>query len=677
MTAVQQGNETAMRHLEPEDLLRLRTITDIQIAPDGATIAYAVKIAELEQNEYRSAIYLIPTAGGEAQQLTAGTARDTMPRWSPDGTQLAFLSDRDDPDRDGSAQLYVVAREGGEPRQLTDLEQGVGGLAWSPRGDRLAVTSAAGSDKGDAIVAWPGGPIRRIDRLHYRFDVTGYTDGKTQHLWIVPLQGGGAWQLTSGSGNVAAPAWSPDGAQIAFVANREDDIDLGFKSHLYTIAVPDAPRDETGDDGARLLDGAARTVGWPVWSPDGERIAYIGLRADAPIGGNNSIFVIAAAGGTPEDATAGWDRSPGLGIFSDTWSAGAALFWSPAGDALLFTAPDRGRLSLFRAAGGTVETVLGGDRTIGFVSASADGARLAFAAGDMTNPCDLYAAAGDGSDERRLTWLNAEVLDGVPLGTPEPFCFEAFDGRFAVDAWLLRPVGYREGGTYPLVQIIHGGPHSIFGHTFFFDMQLWANRGWHVLFVNPRATQGYGEAFATANLGDWGGADWQEQEAALDLAIARGGVDPARLAVTGLSYGGFMTNWIIGHTDRYKVAASENGICNLVSFYTTSDIGWFWMTGEWGDRPVWSNLDFYMAHSPISRVEQMRTPTLFLQAEGDWRCPIEQGEQLYTALMARGVPCEMIRFPGDSHTLLSTGKPRSRLERRRHNLRWFARYLDA
>jgi len=672
MTTGQQERAMATRRLEPEDLMRLRALTDAQIAPDGTQIAYAVKTPDLERNEYRSVIYLIPTAGGAARQLTEGTARDTTPRWSPDGTQIAFISDRS-----GSAQLYVTTPEGGKPRQVTELAHGVTGLAWSPRGDRLVVTSAAGSDQGDTITEWPGGVIRCIDRLRYRFDVTGYTDGKVQQLWIVPLQDAGAWQLTHGGGNTATPAWSPDGTQIAFVTNREDDVDLGFKSHLYTIAVPDAPGDATEDDGARVLDHAARHVGNPVWSPDGKRIAYIGLRADAPTGGNNSVFVVAATGGTPENVTGEWDRSPGLEIFSDTWSAGPALFWSPDGAALLFTAPDQGRLSLFRAAGGTVETVLGGDRTIGFVSASADGAQLAYVAGTMTNPCDLYTAASDGGGERRLTDLNTAILDGMQLITPEPLPFTAFDGRFQVDAWLLRPVGYQEGQTYPLVQIIHGGPHSIFGHTFFFDMQLWANRGWNVLFVNPRATQGYGEDFATANLGDWGGADWREQEAALDLAIARGGVDTARLAVTGLSYGGFMTNWIIGHTDRYKVAASENGICNLVSFYTTSDIGWFWMAGEWGDKPVWPNLDYYMAHSPISYVEQMRTPTLFLQAEGDWRCPIEQGEQLYTALMARGVPCEMIRFPGDSHTLLSTGKPRSRLERRRHNLRWFAKYLDA
>lgn len=673
--APQRGAGTAQRALQPEDLLALRTITDAQISPDGRQIAYALKTPDLERNEYRSAIYLVPTSGGESRQVSGGPGRDSMPRWSPDSTQIAFISDRT-----GSAQLYVADASVGAARQLTDLKHGVSSPAWSPRGDRLVVTSAAGSEQGDAIEEWPGGPIRRIDRLRYRFDVAGYADGRAQNLWIVPLRDAAPWQLTRGTANTATPAWSPDGQQIAFVTNREDEIDLIFKSHLYTIAVPATSTGTNTGDAARALDQTSQNVAVPTWSPDGTRIAYIGLRADAPAGGNHGIFVIAAAGGTAEQFTAGWDRSPGVGVFSDTWSTGSApatLFWSPDGAALFFTACDQGRVSLFRAAGEAVTTVVGGDRTVAFASASSDGKHLAYAAGDMLNPCDLYTCAGDGTGEERLTELNTAALAGVPLNKPEALTFTAFDGRFELDAWLLRPANYQEGQRYPLVQIIHGGPHSVFGHTFFFDMQLWANRGWNVLFVNPRATQGYGEAFATANLGDWGGADWREQEAALDLAIACGGVDPERLAVTGLSYGGYMTNWIIGQTDRYRVATSENSISNLVSFYTTSDIGWFWMEGEWGGKPVWSNLDFYMAHSPISHVEQMRTPTLFLQAEGDWRCPIEQGEQLYTALMARGVPCEMIRFPGDSHTLLSTGKPRSRLERRRHNLRWFAQYLDA
>lgn len=669
-----EGDTLGKRALVPEDLLALRIITDAQLSPDGQLVAYVVKTADLDRNEYGSTIYLAPTAGGDSRQLTVGPGRDSAPRWSPDGTQLAFLADRS-----GKSQLYVVGGSGGEPQRLTDLDAGVSSPVWSPDGQRIAVLSATGSDTTAVAREWPGGTIRRITGTRYRFDVVGYTNGRTQNLWIVPIGGGAPWQLTASTHDLASPAWSPDGQQIAFVANRESQVDLSFRSQLYITEVPAEAMDTPGDT-PRQISVGTETAAAPVWSPDGSRIAYIGRREGALAGGNTSIYLAAAAGGSSVvPLTVTWDRSPGTGTYSDTWSASSApatLFWSPDGATVCFTACDQGRVSLFRAGSGGVETLVGGDRSLGFASASASGDRFVYAAGEFTNPCDLYTCDGSGADERRLTNLNASIMAELTIVQPEALPFISFDKRFNVDAWLLRPVGYREGQTYPLVQIIHGGPHSIFGHTFFFDMQFWANQGWNVLFVNPRASQGYGEEFATANIGDWGGADWGEQEAALDLAIAKGGVDPDRLAVTGLSYGGFMTNWIIGQTNRYCVAASENGICNLVSFYTTSDIGWFWMEGEWG-RPVWPNLDFYMTRSPISYVERIQTPTIFLQAEGDWRCPIEQGEQFYTALSARGVPCEMIRFPGDSHTLLSTGKPRSRLERRRHNLRWFSTYLDA
>jgi dipeptidyl aminopeptidase/acylaminoacyl peptidase len=323
---------------------------------------------------------------------------------------------------------------------------------------------------------------------------------------------------------------------------------------------------------------------------------------------------------------------------------------------------------------GDVSLAVGGDRSIANVTRSADGSRLAFIAGSFTNPCDVFTCDADGSDVRQLTNVNADLLAELAIQTPEHMPFESFDGAYTLDAWIIRPVGVEAGTKAPLVQIIHGGPHSIFGHTFFFDMQLWASQGWNVLFMNPRASQGYGEAFATGAIADWGGVDWKEQEQALDLAIERGGVDPDRLAVTGLSYGGFMTNWIVGQTDRYKVAASENGICNLVSFYGTADIGWYFLEHEM-EKPIWENLDWYMRASPIWYVDRMKTPMLLLQAEADYRCPIEQGEQLFTALLARGIPTEMVRFPGENHVQLSNGKPETRLVRRQVTLEWFKKYL--
>lgn len=668
------GAHGARRPLESEDLLALDVITDAQIAPDGRAVAYVVKQADLERNEYRSRIVLARLGPDgtpvETRDLTDGGARDGAPRWSPDGTRLAFVSDRG-----GIAQLYVVDAAGGEPRQLTSLARGAGNPVWSPDGRRLAFLSTEGNGLDDAERDAPGGVIRHIRRRVYRFDGVGYVDDRFQHVWAIAADGGTPVQLTRGEQSDVMPAWAPDGSQVAFVSNRLTGADVAFESQLYVVGA-DAAAAEA--DGARRLDQGTQQVAAPTWSPDGTRIACIGVRSDTPAGGNAEVFVLPIAGGDAERPTRGFDRSVGGGVFGDTWDTGdapTALSWEPAGDGLLFTACDRGRVSLFRAdTAGEVTLVVGGDRTVGAVSCSADGGRLAYVAGDFTNPCDLYVSDDDGANERRLTALNAERLAGLAIQAPQHLPFTSFDGRFDVDAWLIRPVGYDQARRYPLVQIIHGGPHSVFGHVFFFDMQQWAGQGWNVLFINPRATQGYGEGFATANLGDWGDADWKEQEQALDVAIASGGVDPDRLAVTGLSYGGYMTNWIVTQTDRYRAAVSENSISNLVSFYGTSDIGWAWLAREWGP-PFWENLDFYMAHSPISHVARVKTPTLLLQAEADWRCPIEQGEQFYVALQDQGVPCEMVRFPGESHVNLLIGRPRSRLERRRHTLRWFERFL--
>lgn len=664
---------SARRPLQPADLLDLAIVTEAQIAPDGRSVAYVVQEGDLERNEYRSVIYLVATDGDATpRRLTVGTHRDTSPCWSPDGSRLAFVSDRS-----GIPQIYILEMAGGEPRQLTTLSRGATGPVWSPDGTRIAFLSTEGTGVDDAERNQPGGMIRHITRQRYRFDAIGYIDDRFEHIWVVPVEGGEPVQITRGDQPDMMPAWSPDGRQIAFTSNRQGEESAFFRSDLYVVAADGSDGGPDGD-GARQVSQGTRQALVPAWSPDGTRIAYVGLREDAPAGGNAEVFVVSVDGGPAQSLTRSFDRSAGVGLYSDTWGieSRATLFWDPAGSAVYFTAADQSRVRLFRAEeGGDVRPVIGGDRAVGTVSRSADGQRLAFLAGTFTHPCDLWVCDGDGGNERRLTALNDAWLAETDVVEPEHLPFESPDGDFTVDAWLIRPVGYEEGKQYPLVQIIHGGPHSVFGHVFFFEMQLWANQGWNVLFVNPRATQSYGEAFATANLGDWGGADLREQQAALDLAISRGGVDPERLAVTGLSYGGYMVNWIVGQTDRYRVAVSENGISNLVSFYGTSDIGWSWLAKEWGDRDIWEHLDFYMKRSPISYVPNMKTPVLFLQSEADWRCPIEQGEQLYTALRARGVPTEMLRLPGESHAVLRVGKPRSRLERLQHTLRWISTHF--
>ena len=676
MTGATRHNADA-RAIVPDDILRISTIDDARISPDGSLVAYVVRRSVLEENRYASTIYLV--AAGATQQhdsrkLTAGVGRDTAPRWSPDGRRLAFISDRT-----GVNQLYILDLQGGEARQVTVLERGASNPVWSPEGSRIAVLSSTGNGVDDEQRSRPEGYIRHIKRLQYRFDETGYIDDRFNHIWIVDVETGDVSRLTWGDHPVQSLAWSPDSQRIAFAANRVDSIASGLHSQLYLIpAQPPAQPDFDADDAAEVIPVATMSVTGPAWSPDGSTIAFIGQPEDARAGANNEIYAVAHGSGDVKILTGGFDRSPGVGSFSDVWSPrdSTPLCWRADGSGILFVASDRGKVGIYEAStyGESVSQIAGGDRSISLVSQSADGGRLAFVAGSFANPCDLYLCAADGSDEQRLTWINDEVLGELAIQQPELSTFESHDGGFQVDSWLIRPHRFDPDQKYPLVQTIHGGPHSIFGHTFFFDMQLWASQGWNVLFINPRGSQGYGEAFATAAIGDWGGGDWIEQEKALDLAIDKGGVDAGRLGVTGLSYGGFMTNWIVGQTDRYRVGVTENSISNLVSFFTISDIGSYWLEREM-EREVWGNLDWYIERSPIAYVPNMTTPLLFLQAETDWRCPVEEGEQLYTALMSRGVPCEMVRFPGQSHGQLSVGKPETRLVRRQVTLDWFMRYL--
>ena len=292
----------------------------------------------------------------------------------------------------------------------------------------------------------------------------------------------------------------------------------------------------------------------------------------------------------------------------------------------------------------------------------------------MVNPPDVYVSPALGGEERCILRLNP-WLDRRIRSQPEPLTVTSPDGRL-IDAWLIPPAGVVEPRPGPLVLDIHGGPHSTFGYAFFFDMQLLATQGYSVLFVNPRATRGYGDDFALCNLGRWGEGDAPDLFAALDAAIETGWVDPTRIGVTGLSYGGFMTNWLIGHSNRFRAAVSENCLSNLPSFYGTSDIGWYFAPAEIGGEPEEEAVRY--AHiSPLSAAGSITAPLLLLNGLEDWRCPIEQAEQIYTALKRRGRMVEMVCFPGESHVMLAEGRPRTRLVRCGHLLRWFATYLTA
>jgi dipeptidyl aminopeptidase/acylaminoacyl peptidase len=425
----------------------------------------------------------------------------------------------------------------------------------------------------------------------------------------------------------------------------------------------------------------------PVWSPDGRSIAYTG-HDNRPEWGPTTLdglWVVPADGGAPpRNLTAALDRAVGSGIGSDARYGvpPARPLWTPDGEALLCPISDRGRAPLLRVAvaDGAATRPLDGERQITNASLSADGRRLAFAAGDGTTPADLFACAigddGRVAGEQRLTTTNAAFFAEVEIRAPEHHRYRAADGQ-ELDAWVITPPGFTPERRYPLVLEIHGGPHILYGASFYHEFQLLAARGYVVLYTNPRGSDGYGQEFLGALRNDWGGVDYRDVMAGVDWLVGRGAIDGGRLGVTGGSYGGYLTNWIVGQTGRFRAAVSGRSTCDRYSHYGHSDLGSF--TGDWEfGGPPWERAAHYRDRSPLTYVANVTTPILLEHQEDDLRCPLPQAEEFYTALKKlRRADVQLVRFPGESHDMSRSGKPSHRVERLERIVAWFDRYLGA
>jgi dipeptidyl aminopeptidase/acylaminoacyl peptidase len=644
-----------MTGMLPEDVYALTGVADPRVSPDGATAAYVVTRVDGEANTYAGGIWLAPLEGAaQPRPFTAGTTRDAEPRWSPDGTLLAFTSDRD-----GDAmQLYVMPVAGGEPRRLTSRDEDVTQVAWSPDGTRLAFASRvrdAAYEEDDDKRRKP----RRFTTLQYKLEHVGWTGDRRQHLFTVRADGSGEpVQITAGDFDDSAPAWSPDGTQLAFVAAREPDWDIRPVSDIYLVdAAGGAPR--------RLTQGggACDTVSW---SPDGTRLATLRSPGVFDDPRHTQVAVVDAASGELTLLTASLDRncSPYPTVREPVWD----------GAELLFAVEDRGNVHIYRVAAGGASAprlVVGGERTVtGF---DASGGRLAYTATQPTRLAELYV------DERRITHAGDGFLIGRELPAPERFTAVSRDGS-EVDAWILRPAGFEQGTKYPALLNIHGGPFTQYGNRFFDEFQVYAAAGYVVLFCNPRGSSGYSEAWGRAIRGPgaagpgWGSVDVEDCMATVDEALARFDfVDGERLGVMGGSYGGYLTSWIIGHSDRFKVAVSERAVNNFVSQWGSSDFGWDFK-GYIGSF-LFEDVPAYLQMSPATYAQDIHTPVLILHSEDDLRCPVEQAEQLFVTLRLLRRPVEMVRFPAESHELTRSGSPAHRVERFRVVLEWLDRHL--
>jgi dipeptidyl aminopeptidase/acylaminoacyl peptidase len=658
--------ETSRRTLAPGDLYQLRMASDSQISPDGSRVVYVKTWLDEEKNGYRSSLYAVSVNGGEELRLTAADAQDNHPRWSPDGSHIAFLSDRTE-----KAQIYVISIAGGEAWKLTELREGVTSFTWSPDGSSIALTSksedepdeesADSADKSDVV---------HITSIRYKANgVPGFLDNKRSHIWCVSFPTGDARQVTRGDYDDGSPAWHPNGQEIVFTSDRTEEREYGRTSQIWAVSA----RGGT----PRLVIGEPNDAfGEPVVSPDSEYIAMRGHR-DAVAGGsfNTRLWRIPVSGGDPECLTESLDRSVADMTAADFYGkSSAGMIWSEDSSGILTQVSDAGNVHLYQVSGdGAIEALVTGTRRV--LDYSVGPGKIAFTASDPLNPADVYVCDLNGQNEKRLTNINADFLNGVSLSEPEEFHVNSHnEDGWDVHGWIMKPPHADPNAKYPMVLQIHGGPHGMYGNAFFHEFQALAAAGYVVLYCNPRGSQGYGEEFCSTTRARWGESDMPDVMAVVDYAIEQGSVDQNRMGVTGGSYGGYLTNWIIGHTDRFAAAVTDRCVSNLYSMYGTSDIGFSFGEYEFGGMP-WEERETYVKYSPITYVENMVTPLLIVHSEQDYRCPIEQAEQMFISLKKLGRTVEFVRFPNENHELSRSGQPKHRIQRIDFNLDWWNRYL--
>lgn len=684
------------RAITEMDLFKFVWIADPQISPEGSRVVFVREWVNQKADRYDTALWIVPTAGGSARQLTAGP-RDLGPRWSPDGKMLAFIRSGEKDGKPQAAQIWLLSLDGGEAQQLTDSPRSPGGFEWSPDGKTIAFVSredpskekekpnpeeAEPKDKDKDKTPDHVSDVRVITKAVYRSNGAGYLNPKAHgHIWTVsvPAIAGDKpkpKQITRGNFDEGNISWSPDGSRIFFVASRvAEPYYEPPHTDLYSVSP-------AGGDERKMLsfDGGMRDY---TFSNGGKRIAFGGVAGHKPAQSYTQpdLFVMNnEAGATPKNLTANYDFDIGGGIGGDQRAprggGGGGVLWSKDDRWIYVNVAEHGAANVKRidSTSGKVEPLTNGNHEVQSYSANSDASKMALLISTSTNIGDLFLLDTASGKLTQLTRVNDELFSQLNLTDPEEIWYTSFDGK-KIQAWIQKPANFDPAKKYPFILEIHGGPHAAYGFNFTHEFQWMAAKGYVVLYTNPRGSTSYGQDFGNIIQYNYPGDDYKDLMAGVDEVVKRGYIDTKKMGVTGGSGGGVLTNWTVGHTTRFAAAASQRSIADWAGFWFTAD---FWLyLPTWFRAAPWEDPEDFTKRSPLTYVKNVTTPMMFIEGEADYRTPpADGGEMMFRALKYRKIPTAMIRFPNESHELSRSGAPWHRIERLQHILNWFDKYLQ-
>lgn len=657
--------------IQINDLYALQSITNPKLAPNEQEAVFIRTQMNEEENEYAAHLFHVDLQTEDVTQWTFGHERISSPQWSPSGDAVAFLAKRED-----VQQVYVLQKRGGEARALTDVPNGVSSFLWAPCGKKLYITATSingapiteKEEKKDDKKVKP----YKVDGMKYKLDGVGgdglRAQNRTSHIAVVQLETKHVEQLTDGEHSYYLQAVNNAGTQLVYSVSEKGDNDWRFDSpmYVYTIDTKEAVAFETRDG---YFGGAA-------FSFDDAYIAYVGADQAYKNATHADVYVYDIAAGITTNITAEIDAPVGDYVVADHQQGvnAPSIVWTET-NALYFQLSVMGDVRLYYATlDGAVYPASQEDEHIYDYAVMRSGNSALIAVTNRTFPGELFYYDITTGERKQLTHFNDAWLERVAVVDAEPIVYRSNDDRYDVHGWLMKPANFEEGKMYPLIVEIHGGPHTMYGNSFFHELQLLAAQGYSVLYTNPRGSHGYSQSFVDACRNDYGGGDYEDIMSGVDYVLnTYNWINKDELGVTGGSYGGFMTNWIVGHTNRFKAAVTQRSISNWISFYGVSDIGYYFTDWQIGDDMT--NVEKLWHHSPLKYASNVETPLLILHSEKDFRCPIEQAEQLYITLKAQGKETAFVRFPNSSHGLSRDGIPSLREARLEEMIQWFAKYI--